>query len=262
MRKKHIFLFLMVCIGLSFAFIVALIGYSYTSFVDVMSSSDMQPIYTKSDSDSLIDNFELLPSISYGEDVFRYDYVRVEPGSRVELINNFNSQLKSHEIAEQYNCQNLVNGGFYTKDNKPLGGYYDSSGWVREFNQNPLIDGVVFFKNGEVVSGDWALQTGPLLVYERLATVLKIKDDKYARRIVAAKHKNGDVYLFAIVGDDSVYVGPLLADLPSVMLEIADEMDLEWQNVVNLDGGSASAFIGDDFSLLERTWIGSALCVL
>ncbi|KKW11013.1 MAG: hypothetical protein UY49_C0010G0009, partial [Microgenomates group bacterium GW2011_GWC1_49_7] len=78
--------------------------------------------------------------------------------------------------------------------------------------------------------------------------------------MVAAKTGEGFLFL-TVYKEDSVFEGPLLADLPKVIQKINTEENLGIVDALNLDGGSASAFDNGETSLSELTPVGSLFCV-
>ena len=94
---------------------------------------------------------------------------------------------------------------------------------------------------------------------------MSIKDDKAARRIVIGKTQANEIYLLAITDEANVNSGPQLADLPTIFHELNQNPILnlksKFLNLINLDGGSASAFYAENgATLTELTSVGSFLC--
>ena len=104
------------------------------------------------------------------------------------------------------------------------------------------------------------LQTGPLLIQDERSQKLNLVSDKNARRIVAALTNKNELYFIAFYDKESVFLGPLLVDLPGLVSKIQDEMDVKFISAINLDGGSASAFFNEEIQLSELTPIGSFFC--
>jgi exopolysaccharide biosynthesis protein len=209
--------------------------------------------------------------IKFAGQEFAYDYVKIDKTSKVNLIPNFDLKLTSTGVIGSNNCQILVNGGFYTTDYKPLGMFYSQNNLIRSYQKNSLIDAVfsqdlennnlINFDKPEEDSSKWIIQTGPMLVYNKEKLNIKIRDDKNARRIIGAIDANNNLIFMAMFSENNPYSGPLLADLPDIILEINSKEKLEIIKAVNLDGGSASAFITNNTKLSELSTLGSSFCI-
>jgi uncharacterized protein YigE (DUF2233 family) len=167
------------------------------------------------------------------------------------------------------NCVSAVNGGFYDKQNRPLG-YFQSNG--KTFTpkiDSDLLNGFLWenASGSAVISRElpnttviFALQTGPMLMFDEKTLLLSINNDSRARRMVAGKNMYNQLVFFTVYNGDSVYDGPLLTDLPSVIQAIGTKENLNIAEAINLDGGSASAFYSGDTRLSELTPVGSLVC--
>lgn len=197
-------------------------------------------------------------------------WLTVTTPSDLSLLPNFEAKQISTAIFGQNNCDFLINGGFYSQQNKPIGLFVSQSGALSSFETNRLFN-AVFSLNlaGEAQitrtepQGDliFALQTGPLLLQKGLIQNLAINNDKTARRMVAALTDQNQIIFIAIFDPTSSFNGPLLSQLPRALDDLNQSENLELTNAINLDGGSASAFLLPDFKLTEASPIGSAFCL-
>ncbi len=201
--------------------------------------------------------------------------------SNLMLIPNFTEKKSSQELMEENKCRYGISGGFYTTDNKPLGLLVvDGKQFAPLNNTSDLINGFFFKAQDNMlylstkeemqlqmvgISTEFlsfALQSGP---YFTPQSVLKIKDDEYARRMLVGKDSNGKFYFIAITEEENAHSGPLLADLPNIIKEL-NSMNLNaipytLNAILNLDGGSASALYSKEgIKLQELVSIGSLLC--
>lgn len=182
---------------------------------------------------------------------------------------------------EQNNCRYGINGGFYTTDDKPLGLFRSHGETLSKQIESSLLTGVFYqtadnslfidtttFARGPLANGartdslSFALQSGPYFTTE---SGLKIKDDEYARRMLVAQDAQGDFSFIAITEQENTHSGPLLADLPNIIKELnsinLNAIPYTLNAILNLDGGSASAFYSQNGTkLMEITPIGSLLC--
>jgi hypothetical protein len=82
---------------------------------------------------------------------------------------------------------------------------------------------------------------------------LKINRDEPRRRIVAALSEPNRLIFIAITS-------ALLAETPGVVQAIGQQIQQPLRAAINLDGGSASAFITAAAELPEYSYIGSFFC--
>lgn len=197
-----------------------------------------------------------------------YAYILTAP-SQVSLLTNFQTRTSARELMETQNCESGVNAGFYDTEGQPLGLFIADGQTLNQAVESKLLNG--FFavtpqNNAEIVDSNpknarLAVQTGPLLMLEGSPLPLRILSDERARRMVAATTTNGEVVFLTLFSPDSVFDGPLLADTPVIVSEIAKQEGLSLTRAINLDGGSASAFYNQTISLAELTQVGSFFCV-
>ena len=197
----------------------------------------------------------------------RINWVEVDP-TKVELYSNLTNKQTSAQIIHERNCKTLVNGGFYSKENKHLGLLIDTNGLVSHAQENSLFNGFLWFDLQGVYittsppdNAHLAVQTGPVIINDSKPRMLSIKNDEQARRVVAAITTENKLLFLVIYRDGSEFQGPYLEELPKIIQEFSNSSDLEIVNAINLDGGNASAFITDFVNLTERTQIGSYFCV-
>lgn len=209
------------------------------------------------------------PTEAPSDEHYAYSLISVPSGSHVSLIPNFSGKIGAKTLADENGCTQAVNGGFYDTSGNPLGLFFTDTIEYGTQSQSTLFNGYYWSDaSGTYISTSrpenpygFALQTGPLLVSDGQRMPLAIRNDEPARRIVVAKTTgNRDVFL-AIYSRESVFGGPLLSDLPSVIESISRKNNLGITDALNLDGGSASAFYNGDTGLSELTPVGSVFCV-
>lgn len=185
-----------------------------------------------------------------------YFVYRQEISDKLNLIPNFKKQLASTTLMDE--CTYGANGGFYTPDNKPIGLFISDSVLFSPAVTNATFNGY-FVKTDHFSltrqpptdSVEFAVQSGP---YVTPKSRLNIKNDTYARRVLVGRSGNTWRFL-AITEKDNTFSGPLLAELPTLL------GDLDIDEALNLDGGSASAFYSESgVRLGELTPIGSFFC--
>lgn len=207
--------------------------------------------------------------ISLDDNSFTVLWWKVRP-ENVYLYSNLEEQQPSSQLVQAKKCQVLVNGGFYDLEGKPIGLLKIGNKTFSDFQKNQVFNAVVYKKSGKLEiakengfdeSVDFILQSGPLLVYNGQTMDIALKKDSSGRRIILAIDKNDDVYFLAIFKKDSGYLGPLLRDLPAILIDVATKLNVSFIHAVNLDGGGASAFHTPTHSLSEISPIGSYFCI-
>lgn len=185
-------------------------------------------------------------------------WYKVQKAQSLMLKANFEERKSASELKEKNNCEFLVNGGFYSKDNKPIGWWTNEGRTLSQPQKNDLFNGFIYGKNGKVMIEksaaervEWGLQSGPMLNSE-----LRIKNDELRRRIIAATTSDGQLIFLAITLKNSSFEGPYLKDLPDIL----KLLNLNIAEAINLDGGTASAFLSLDIQLTEANPVGSFFC--
>lgn len=208
-------------------------------------------------------------SVDVGGRKYQVSWFTLQNPEKVTLLANFTAKLSSEEIIKKYSCQNGINGGFYGKDDKPLGIFINDAADRRNQLNSNLFNGIFYitkdnkFGIEENLPKDilkLALQSGPLLILNKNILPLKINDDKLARRMVVGVSEKEIIFL-SVYDEISRLQGPYLADLPKITEEFSKKTKVEITSALNLDGGSASAFYKPRISLNEITAVGSFFCV-
>ena len=208
-------------------------------------------------------------SLEWNDRTYIYDYFTVEFGEKLELIPNFTEKMTSSDIADTHTCTKGINGGFYDTNSMPLGGFKSVDGVLKKPVSNRLIDGYIWNKGANRAitlseppdDAQWYLQAGPLLMLNGKTTAISIGNDEYRRRMIAGLTKDKRLLFLTVYNSESVYEGPLLADLPALLSLLNRNAGLNITDALNLDGGSASAFVSKDKVLQEFSPIGSFFCV-
>ncbi len=208
-------------------------------------------------------------SVTLGNKKYAYAYFSVADPNKISLIPNFSEKIDVKTLMEQNNCNEAINGGFYDTNNRPLGYFASKEKILGNAIPSSLVNAFIWKdQSGHItVSSNkppegtfFGLQTGPLLIYNQQALPLTMRSDKPARRMIAAETKNGTTIFMTLYDGENVYEGPLLADTPSVVLLVANDLGTPIAAAVNLDGGSASAFYSETTKLSELTPSGSIFC--
>lgn len=206
-------------------------------------------------------------TISAEGNEYAYSWFAADDLSKLTFIPNYERKDTSTEIIEQYSCKNIINGGFYNTDYSPIGLVVADGITISEFRKNRLFDGFVSLTGNTAMiattfpdNAGTVIQTGPLLILNGNPLPLAIKNDERARRMVAAVTAEDTLIFLSVYTKESVYGGPLLAELPEVISAIASYNAWSLTSAINLDGGNASVFRNTSVRLGEITPVGSFLC--
>jgi len=235
------------------------------------NSFQIEPVIT--------DNFSATPSpspiqkmqqISFSDSNYLYAYTITKENHKVELFPNYDQKTESSQLKINNNCKFLVNAGFYSQDNKPIGWFLSQNQEYSSASPNQLFNGYIFSTIDQTITISnifpsepvfWGLQTGPLLIEDCKQNVLDLKTDKFARRLIAGINKNNQLVFIVVTSKEALTSGPLLKDLPAIIFQINNEENLGITTAINLDGGMASAYISQDIEIKEYTPIGSFFCI-
>ncbi len=188
----------------------------------------------------------------------------------VSLLPNFESFKLSSDVLEENTCAFLSSAGFYTKENKPVGYFYAQEKEYRTGHESALFNGYItankmgIIRITSILPRDplvWGLQTGPVLRENGKNSVLRITNDKNARRVFAAVTGDNKLFIAVVFDPRSSFRGPKLVDLPIFVSELEEKTGVAIADAINLDGGSASTFKNEEKYLTELSPVGSFLCI-
>lgn len=211
-----------------------------------------------------------LTSVTLNGENFRFASFKVDEPEKLQLFSNLSDKRAAKNLRQIKKCRFLVNGTFYSQDYKPLGWFYSEEKLLSLPQENRLLNGFLSSNpTGQVVITDlppqgmvkWGLQSGPLLIFSGQALPLAIREDEPRRRLVAAQNQTGELYFLALIGEKSLSSGPTLTVLPQVVVAIGRELGETFTTAINLDGGSASAFLTDSLEIDELSFVGSYFCL-
>jgi uncharacterized protein YigE (DUF2233 family) len=207
-------------------------------------------------------------TIEYNKEVYAYAYIQTT-ASHLLLLANFANRDDVDTIIQDNACREAVNGGFYDTSHIPLG-FFQSEGYTHAYSNNSLLNGLFIVDRDYIphvtsspgeLNVRFGLQSGPLLMQGENIALLRIRNDEPARRVVVAIDTTNTIIFLVVYASESVFGGPLLADVPEIVRGISQKEHLHLVDAVNLDGGSASAFYSDSVKLSELTPVGSVFCI-
>ncbi len=206
---------------------------------------------------------------TFEEGNYELSIFTLEDVNDLTLHLNLDQKLTAEEALSEYDCSRLTSGGFYTKENSPIGLFVSEGKLASKQIVSALFNGYISISNeGEpsinyspVEGASLSLQSGPLLLKDGKTLLLNIKNEDKARRIVLGQNIQNDLIFISIYEKGSVFSGPSLEELPKIIKNFSDRNEFNVIDAINLDGGSASAFISPDQKLTELTRVGSFFCV-
>jgi len=200
-------------------------------------------------------------------DGFRLNWVKVKDAGKISLHSNLAEKSTSGVLYEKNNCLYLVSAGFYNKENAHIGLFAEDFNAVSESVKNDFFDGYFYVEDNLAqislsapANARFAVQSGPVLMINNRFLIKNFTNDEYARRILVGVTKDKSVVFMTIFGDNKI-TGPKLADLKNIIAEVEESTQLDFTEVLNLDGGSHSAFISDEVAISEISTIGGYFCV-
>lgn len=208
--------------------------------------------------------------VNYKDREYWISWMKVREINKLFLYPNYSEKETSRSLIEKYKCQKLVNGGFYTKDDQPLGLFISEGMKLKDKTKNITMNGIFFasYEGGVGILPDFtenrtrfAVQTGPILIDNRMPKKLFLPNDIHARRMVVGLTEENEVVFLAFYNKDMPFGGPFLSDLPDILSRFQDKTGIRLVKALNLDGGSASAFYNGSFFLEELSYIGSYFCL-
>lgn len=232
-----------------------------------------QPLPTKETTDESLPLGQTI-DISYQGRDYQLHVVEIPARALLRLIPNFKAKESGQNLVNRYNCTLAINGGFYKKDDTPLGFFVSEGERFGTPIQSNLVTGFFWQDDtgGRFISRyapenldhlNFVLQTGPLYLLDHKE--VRIIDDEPARRSILGTTDDGKLYMIAAVEKNNFHSGPKLGDLPSIIMLPEVKKVRSFSSILNLDGGAASFFSIQDrqksFMLSEITSIGSLFCV-
>lgn len=209
--------------------------------------------------------------VQFKNKTYQFHFHKIERNETLKLVPNFTEATFSAYIMKNENCTFGVNGGFYKKEGGPLGLFQIGEKKYGELIQSTTFNGILTKKDGKLsvlptstfyppsTSSDFLLQSGPLIFLKNNIQP-NFLDRDFSRRHLIARDTNGIFYLFSIYEKDNKFNGPRLEDLREIFLSPDFAKIADFELILNLDGGSASAFYDKGVQIEEFKPIGSFLC--
>ncbi len=201
------------------------------------------------------------------DNVYNFDYV-IADSEKVFLY--FNSErLPGNVIKDRFGCSYLISGGFYDPNFKPIGLLISEGREVSSWQKNQLFNGIFSINHFDTAritrevpqdSLRVALQAGPL-VFENGKRVIYKSSVVFERRIVLGVTGENKPIFLAFWSQENFLKGPTLEEISYLIEKINREFGLNIADAMNLDGGTASFFFGNELVLGEVNLVASFFCV-
>jgi exopolysaccharide biosynthesis protein len=225
----------------------------------------------RSGSLGLVENEAGLITIAVNEANYRMSWEVIPATAVVRVGINTALESGSQQLFDREVCRIMTSAAFYDANDKPLGLLVDRGVTLSVWRGNQLLNGAVgldtsdatvkIVRSAEDVVWEWAVQAGPIVWEDGSPAPLRLTADQAARRIVAGVTSDRQLVLLVIVADDSLFLGPSLADVPALLAAWQIETGLKLTDAINLDGGTASTFLSPTLKLRELKPIGSYICI-
>lgn len=226
------------------------------------------PAATTTGSLGLAENEEELTDLHTDKGDFRVVWEIIPKEAEIRVGINQELRKSSQQLYDQLSCRLISSAAFYDSSGLPLGLLVNEGEVISSWRENQLFNGIVGFgKKMEISSNydenvwQWAVQAGPILWREGKPVALRLVSDQVARRVVAGVSSQEQLVLITLVAADSLYLGPMLVDLPQILGAWQNQTGIRLTDALNLDGGTASAFLSPTLKLRELKPIGSYICV-
>ncbi|KKQ52673.1 hypothetical protein A2865_00250 [Candidatus Woesebacteria bacterium RIFCSPHIGHO2_01_FULL_39_17] len=246
------------------AFLVVLIFFYKSKGID-------KKIKTPQKEEQAEESFSPTPSLTESfNSSYQTVWVTVRDIGKIKLFLNLVEKLSSDEASTKNNCAHLINGGFYDKNDKPIGLFVIDGRVLEIAKENSLLNGYFYIDLQEKAyiesvspkSPSIAVQAGPILFKNQKPVSLTLSKDELARRIVVATTKDQKAIFLVFYTKANPLLGPTLSELPGIIEEIRQNAKLDIVNAINLDGGTHSSFLTKNFKLSEVATIGSYFCIV
>lgn len=211
---------------------------------------------------------EKILQVTSNEQIYNVYLQPITDTKNLLLIPNFSEKKFASQIFVENKCTYGANGSFYTPGASPLGVFYlDGKYLNNKEHLNKLFNGffsksvtgnLLISKEPPPLPQAFIFQSGPLFSPD---TKFQIEADEPARRVLIGQTNTGEFYLIAVTNNDNQNSGPELSDLPGILKQSNNLTIQQFILILNLDGGSASAFFDTKgHKLNEITQVGSFLC--
>ncbi len=199
---------------------------------------------------------------------YQVAWFNIKDLSKINLYENISKKLPSQALFQRYSCEKMVSSGFFSEKGI-IGLFVTENNILNDAVKSDIFNGYFYiFEDKAYISNEKpkntpriALQSGPILFYEGKPALINIKNDEKARRIVIATTSDNQVLFLSFYKSDNFFHGPFLTELPEIIQELKINFFKNLENALNLDGGTHSVFISNNYKLTEASTIGGFFCI-
>ena len=264
MSKNISYILIIIALIVSTLFLKSNIDKRVNTEIEITDNESYPTVAQREDGETIVQ--ELVS----GENKYELSAILIKDPEKLHLYPNFAEKLTSDEAIIEHRCASITSGGLYTKESTPIGLFIAEGKQLKSKTQSSFFNGIFsqtfdgkpsigkeFVGNNIKIS----IQSGPILITNGQVQTFEKRNDEEARRVAIGITQNNEIVLMALYEKDSVFMGPTLNELPELIQEFSKNKELNIYSALNLDGGSASAFISDPIALSELSPVGSYFCV-
>ena len=212
----------------------------------------------------------IVQEVNSGENKYELSAILIKDHEKLHLYPNFAEKLTSDEAKIKHKCASITSGGLYTKESTPIGLFISEGIQLKSKMQSTFFNGIFSqtfdgkLSIGKEFIGNnikTSIQSGPILITDGQVQTFEKRNDEEARRVAIGITQKDELILMVIYKKDSVFMGPTLEELPELIQSFSKKAEINVISALNLDGGSAGAFISEATVLSELSPVGSYFCV-
>lgn len=229
----------------------------------------------------LIDNvqvddieYEVVKNDSPDSDrIITYDkyYLRLKriSGYDAKMIENFEEKLSTLEVNTDNSCDVITNAGFFNNERNPIG-LITIEGETRSlYESNTIFNAFICYmgadnwlintSNKDQLLCKFIFQSGPLLVYQFEDQDLS-SNTSDGRRLVFILDEKDTLYILMAYDSNDYFNGPDFSTMLKILSYLEGSQGIKIKNAINLDGGTASSYIDNNYEINELIPPGAFLC--
>ena len=198
---------------------------------------------------------------------YEIDWIEIRNLESINLNSNLVNKLSSDEIYENKKCKYLISAGFYNKEDKHIGLFVEHDKLISDYLKDDFFNGIFYlYENRAYISlsnpknPTIALQSGPVFMLNNRYLINNFENEEYARRNLIGLSNSGSVIFITILAENKIS-GPKLSEIQGLIEKLEEKSQLNIVDLINLDGGSHSAFFSDTNKIRELSTIGGYFCI-
>ncbi|KKQ87367.1 MAG: hypothetical protein UT10_C0007G0025 [Candidatus Woesebacteria bacterium GW2011_GWB1_38_8b] len=198
---------------------------------------------------------------------YEIDWIEIRNLESINLNSNLIKKLSSDEIYENKKCKYLISAGFYNKNDEHIGLFVEQGKLISDYIKDDFFNGFFYLKENKAYislnnpkNPTIALQSGPVLMLNNRYLINNFVNEEFARRILVGLSNSGSVIFITIFAENKIN-GPKLSEIQGLFEKLEEKTQINIVDLINLDGGSHSAFFSDTNKIRELSTIGGYFCI-